>query len=706
MDNESLVRRLEREKLARKQAELLLEEKSRELYKANLKLSSHTADLERTVSTRTEHLQRALQEIQSASRIKKQFVSNISHELRTPLNGVLGTLQLLSERPIDVAQKKLITHALLSAERLKVLISDMLDMSRLESGDIELDEYEFNLGSLIRELVGSFVEQAEQKGIDIQLSGMVLSDLQVISDPVRLRQVLFNLLSNAVKFSDRGCVTIHVGFKNVKAGQLMLYASVADEGVGIPEHQISTIFENFTQLDDASNRRYEGAGLGLATSSQLLQMMDSRIRVFSEPDRGSTFWFSIPLKHDIALAESCDGCQVMLLAPYDGDRTVTVKEMSQAGFDVTVVNDTQAMLNKLEEGNCEYELVMIDERIVAQDCDLLKTTYPPYWRQRTALLCLSKHKALPVALEHQFVTLLESPVEMSELSAAISVLNEAGEVWQESADKVSLSQHILQDLAVAEESPSEQSQHLVQAKESPVAESCWRGKVLVVEDNRVNAMITIEMLNSLGITSHWVMDGKQAIEALQNERFELVLMDCHMPVMDGYEATRRIRAGEAGDALKLIPIVALTADNPAKGLHSFMLCDMNGWIAKPLESQRMDMEMKRHLLRREYASEYSFEARLQTNPKLSVALLQHWQQTLNDMIAENLRGALSDDENSIALLAEIADAMSIDSVREQLHQNVTQRHAGNHKINLFDSAARELIQHIKSKLHSLEEVLH
>src|SRR6056300_77325 len=125
MDNESLVRRLEREKLARKQAELLLEEKSRELYKANLKLSSHTADLERTVSTRTEHLQRALQEIQSASRIKKQFVSNISHELRTPLNGVLGTLQLLSERPIDVAQKKLITHALLSAERLKVLISDM-----------------------------------------------------------------------------------------------------------------------------------------------------------------------------------------------------------------------------------------------------------------------------------------------------------------------------------------------------------------------------------------------------------------------------------------------------------------------------------------------------------------------------------------------------------------------------------------------------
>lgn len=697
MDSESQLRRLEREKAARKEAEKLLESKSLELYKANLKLSEQADVLEAMVEERTEHLQRALHEARSASRVKRQFISNISHELRTPLNGVLGTLQLLNERPLDTAQKKLVNQAVLSAERLKVLISDMLDMSKLESGAIQLDEYEFNVGGMLRELVDSFKEHAVAKGVTIRLNGMANSDLHVISDPVRLRQILFSLLDNAIKFTDTGRITINLGVKDVTAGRLTLFLSVADTGVGIAADKIDYIFDNFTQADDAANRKFQGAGLGLATSSQLLQMMNSRLQVESILGEGSTFWFRLPVQHELSVASSAEGCRVLMAAPYDGDRTFTVKDLSQAGIDITVVNDSHELLERLRDGNANYDAVLLDERISERDKATLDAQYLDYWRQRTVLLCLSKQHALKHAIQYCFVSLLEKPLETPQLVALLSLLNEAGEVWDEPlAAPTNTEQH---PVAVSSKDVHSESDDLQQ----PIEEKdCWRGKVLLVEDNRVNALIAIEMLKLHGIGFSWVMNGSEALKALQKGNFELVLMDCQMPVMDGYEATRRIRAGEAGEDMRMIPIIALTADSPAQGLQSFLSCDMNGWIAKPLENSRLSVELKKHLLRADYAEEFSFEARLASYPSLAVALLTQWKQSINTMLQENFQAESHQD--ILSLLAEISSALALHHVLAELGDATSLTHDKRAYQTTVKAAATEVVQLIKSKLHAMQEV--
>ncbi len=693
MDSESQLRRLEREKKARKEAEKLLETKSLELYKANLKLSQQTDVLEAMVEERTEHLQRALHEARSASRVKRQFISNISHELRTPLNGVLGTLQLLNERPLDSAQNKLVNQAVLSAERLKVLISDMLDMSKLESGAVQLDEYEFNIGSMLRELVDSFKEHAVAKSIDIHLNGMANSDLHVIADPVRFRQILFSLFDNAIKFTDRGAITINVGVKDVTTGKLTLFVSVADTGVGIAADKIEAIFENFTQVDDAASRKFQGAGLGLATSSQLLQMMNSRLQVQSTPGDGSIFWFRLPVKHELSAVSSVEGCRVLMAAPYDGDRTFTVKDLAKAGIDLTVVNDSQELLDRLRDDSANFDAVLLDERISERDKNWLDAHYPDYWRQRTVLLCLSKQHALKQAIHNCFVSLLETPLETQHLAALLSLLNEAGEVWDEPSIEPALS---VVSSAVVEQDEFDEPQALVEEN------ACWRGKVLLVEDNSVNALIAIEMLKLQGIGFSWVMDGSEAIKALQKDNFELVLMDCQMPVMDGYEATRRIRAGEAGDSVCMIPIIALTADNPTQGLQSFLSCDMNGWIAKPLEYSRLLVELKKHLLRADYAAEFSFDTRLACYPSLAVALLTQWQQSIGTMLQENY---LSDSNQDIlSLLAEISSALDLPEVLDKLRDATsTTQDMSTYKKTVI-AASTEVLQLIKSKLHAMQEV--
>lgn len=710
MDNDALMRRLEREKNARKQAEALLEAKSLELYKANLKLSQQTDQLEEKIAERTEHLNKALNEARSASRVKRQFISNISHELRTPLNGVLGTLQLLSGRPMDDAQRKLINQAVVSAERLKVLISDMLDMSRLESGAVQLDEYEFNFGSMLRELVDSFIDQARQKGVTIRLSGMANSDLHVNADPVRLRQILFSLLDNAIKFTESGSVDIHVGLKDVTAQKFTLFVSVADTGVGIAPDKLDAIFEYFTQADDSANRRYQGAGLGLATSSQLLQMMDARLHVLSEQGKGSTFWFKMPVRHDNAINNSIENQHALLVAPYDGDRTFTLKDLAQAGMDVTVANDSQEMLKNLNDEQCHFDVVLIDERITECDGDIFLHEYPEVWRLRTVLLCLSKQKSLSHAITHRFVSVLERPLETALLSPLLSLLNEAGEYWSDPFEEVLVSHEVTK--ATAPSAFSELQTHTEgEAPNQPKEFSdCWRGKVLLVEDNRVNALIAIEMLKILEIETVWVMDGSEAIKALKQDRFGLVLMDCQMPIMDGYEATRRIRAGEAGEDVKLIPIVALTADNPRQGLHSFMMCDMNGWLPKPLESSRLLMEMNRHLLKRDFASEISFDARLKSNPPLGLALLQHWQSCLAELMHESsdLHREKSDTwmQESMALLVEIADALNVDALLSKIRDSASHPSEQGEWQSVFVGALSELKQHINSKLHAIQEAFH
>jgi CheY-like chemotaxis protein/nitrogen-specific signal transduction histidine kinase len=676
----------------------MLESKSRELFKANLKLAEQSEIIEEKVLQRTAQLQKSLHENLSANNIKQQFITNISHELRTPLNGILGTLQLLLERPKDNEQKKLVGHALVSAERLKMLISDMIDMSRLERGELKLDEYEFNVGGMVRELADHFCNFATSKDLSVTLNGMARTDLQIVADPARLRQIMFSLIENALKFTDRGGVEISLGLHDIEPEKMTLYFSVVDTGVGIAPDKLGSIFDQFTQADDSPSRKHQGAGLGLATSSQLLKLMGAQLQVSNRPGGGSHFWFTLPLRHEMSLQERQTGGHIMLVAPYDGDRSFMVKDLSKADVNVTVCNDSQAMLRGLAEETCDVDLILLDERISKQDSKLLADSFPSMWRSRTALLCLSKQQSMQHTIENHYVSLFERPLETDRLSTLLAVFNEAGELW----DAPCQSAASVTDVVLEHEESEELSVDFE-------ASDQWRGKVLLVEDNRLNALIAIEMLKLLGIAHEWVENGREAIDALREQSFALVLMDCQMPMMDGYEATQRIRAGEAGESMALIPIIALTADNPSQGLHTFMKSDMNGWIAKPLEIGRIEVEMKRHLLRRTAAAEFSFDARLAKNPALAKALLEHWRELLKRMSLDYNSGVYDAGgkkvESAFAVLIEIAEAFELSATLGGIRRFLSIKGHDN-LAPVFESTVTELQQHIKSKLHSLSEVRH
>jgi signal transduction histidine kinase/DNA-binding response OmpR family regulator len=544
--------------------------------------------LRRDFSARTA-LEDARLSAERLARMKGDFLATMSHEIRTPMNGVLGMNELLIDSNLLPQQRAWAEGVQSSGRHLLGVINDILDFSKAESGQIELETVDFSLVEVVEESVSMFAQPAESKGLELAAQfGPQDEQLAVRGDPFRLRQIIANLISNAIKFTDEGEVIVRVTVAAQTDTDVTLSVCVQDTGVGIAPEAQARIFERFSQADGSTTRDYGGTGLGLAISKRLIQLMGGNIRVESAPGRGSKFHAELRLAKAIGAPEHIapssgllNGVRVLIVDDNDSNRRILQQQLQDWAMDVTGARGGAQALQLIEQAaraGQPFALAMLDLHMPGMDGLQLAraiqalSSAPPI----KLIMLSSAYGSADPQTRHDlsFLPCVNKPVRRAELRRIVTG-------------------------TLAQTLPG-----LPNALRSPVRIGrTLNGRILLVENDAINQRVATAMIERIGPSVCLAVNGAEAVEMVREQAFEMVLMDCRMPVMDGFEATRRIRAWEAtlGRGRPAVPIIALTANAMEGDREACVAAGMSDYLTKPITGDALAAMLARHLERAEPA---------------------------------------------------------------------------------------------------------